>query len=68
MTEEQHDARPLFQDWRTIHTITSFAIFTNHEDAIYTEYELEARHSVFEHLKQSQDFDKLLLLFLQNFY
>ena len=52
MTEEQHDARPLFQDWRTIHTITSFAIFTNHEDAIYTDYELEARHSVFEHLKQ----------------
>ena len=52
MTEEQHDARPLFQDWRTIHTITSFAIFTNHEDAIFTDYELEARHSVFEHTEQ----------------
>jgi len=52
MTEEEHDARPLFQDWRRIFTTTNFCIFTNHEDAIMVNYKTEARHSVFECLEK----------------
>ena len=52
MTEEEHDARPLFQDWRRVFTTTNFCIFTNHEDAISVDYETEARHSVFENLEK----------------
>tara|TARA_Y100001963_G_C6786627_1_gene453168 strand:+ start:615 stop:3029 length:2415 start_codon:yes stop_codon:yes gene_type:complete len=50
MTEEEHDARPLFQDWRRIFTTTNFCIFTNYEDAISVDYNTEARHTVFENL------------------
>ena len=57
MTEEQHDARPLFQDWRTIYSTTCFAIFTNHEDAILVDYETEARHTVLEHLEPRREND-----------
>ena len=52
MTEEEHDARPLFQDWRRVFTTTNFCIFTNHEDAISVDYNTEARHSVFENLEE----------------
>ena len=52
MTEEEHDARPLFQDWRRVFTTTNFCIFTNHEDAISVDYNTEARHSVFENLDE----------------
>jgi len=60
MTEEEHDARPLFQDWRRVFTTTNFCIFTNHEDAISVDYKTEARHTVFENLNErlSDDFYK----------
>ena len=55
MTEEEHDARPLFQDWRRVFTTTNFCIFTNHEDAISVNYDTEARHSVFENLEERME-------------
>ena len=55
MTEEEHDARPLFQDWRRVFTTTNFCIFTNHEDAISVDYNTEARHSVFENLEERKE-------------
>ena len=57
MTEEEHDARPLFQDWRRVFTTTNFCIFTNHEDAIMVDYKTEARHSVFENLEERMEDD-----------
>ena len=68
MTEEEHDARPLFQDWRRVFTTTNFCIFTNHEDAISVDYNTEARHTVFENLEERMpdDFYKQYWELLKN--
>ena len=34
MTEELHDCRPLFKDWRRVHSTMSMILSTNHKDAM----------------------------------
>ena len=34
MTDEMHDARPLFKDWRRVYAVPNFALATNFSDAM----------------------------------
>ena len=51
MTEELHDVRPLFKDWKTVYSTTNFFLFTNYADAISVSNE-EARYTVLENLSE----------------
>ena len=37
MTNELHDCRPLFKDWRRVHSTCNYFLFTNHKNAIAIE-------------------------------
>ena len=50
MTEDYHEIRPLFKDYRTVRTCTNYFLFTNYEDAISLPAN-EVRYTVFENLK-----------------
>jgi len=47
MSEEQHDARPLFKTWRQIYSTCNFFLFTNHKEAIAVEKN-EERFTIIE--------------------
>jgi len=49
MTEDYHEIRPLFKDYRTVRTCTNYFLFTNYEDAISLPAN-EVRYTVFENL------------------
>tara|TARA_R100000951_G_scaffold79654_1_gene67537 strand:+ start:91 stop:2190 length:2100 start_codon:yes stop_codon:yes gene_type:complete len=44
MTEELHDSRPLFKDWRIVHSTANFMLSTNFKNAMAVE-EKEARYT-----------------------
>ena len=44
MTEELHDCRPLFKDWRVVHSTANFMLSTNFKNAMAVE-ENEARYT-----------------------
>ena len=54
MTEEIHDVRPLFKDWKQVYSTTNFFLYTNHADAISVSKE-EARYTVLENLEERLD-------------
>ena len=54
MTEELHDVRPLFKDWKTVYSTTNFFLFTNYADAISVSKD-EARYTVLENLEERLD-------------
>ena len=62
MTEEIHDVRPLFKDWKTVYSTTNFFLFTNYADAVSVSQE-EARYTVIENLE-----DRLEEEFYQDYW
>ena len=44
MTEELHDSRPLFKDWRQVHSTMNMILFTNFQNAMAVEVH-EARYT-----------------------
>ena len=54
MSNELHDCRPLFKDWRRIHSTCNFFLFTNHKNAIAIDTN-EARYTCIDVAKTREE-------------
>ena len=54
MTEDLHEVRPLWKDYRTVRTCTNYFLFTNYENAISLPQN-EVRYTVFENLSKRME-------------